>query len=394
MSELIKIILILTCLLPSLLSGQSSERVKLETERKKLTKEIAYIQKLLNENKGSKSATLGALRVIESKIYKRERLIKTIVKEIKILDSQIKQKKEIIHALELDLSQIKKEYAAMIVKAYQYQNDYNKLLFIFSSKDFNDLYTRLKYLEKYAEYRKQQALLIKDTQKDIKKRIETYNAKRKEKRSLFSNYTDQKKNLTSEVNSKNSILSNLKSKENQLKKQLKKKKERDRKLKEAIKKEIEREILAKKGIDLKLSAEFKTNKGKLPWPTKGIVIGKYGKQKHPIYDIYENNNGIDIKASKGSEVKSIFKGKVSNIIFSPAFQNAILVNHGEYFTVYSNIGEVKVKSGQLIATGESLGTVYSDVDKNKTEVHLEIWIGNDNKTATVNPEIWLRKQQF
>jgi septal ring factor EnvC (AmiA/AmiB activator) len=394
MNAYIKIIAFIICCIPLFMGAQSNERVKLEKERKKLEKEISYIQKLLNENKGNKSATIGALKTIERKIYKRERLIKTIVREIKLLDKQIKQKKEIVHALELDLTNIKKEYAAMVVKAYQYQNSYNKLLFIFNSKDFNDLYTRLKYLDKYAEYRKQQAMLVKDTQQDIEKRVNTLNEKRQEKRSLFNNYTDQKQNLKSEVNSKNNILSSLKNKESKLKKQLNNKRERDKKLKKKIKDLIEKEILAKKGIDMKLSAEFKNNKGKLPWPTKGIVISKFGKHKHPLYDIYENNNGIDIKSTKGSDVKAIFKGKVSNIIFSPAFQNAVLVNHGEYFTVYSNIEEVKVKKDQIIMTGESIGTVYTDIENSKTEVHLEIWMGTESKTSTMNPELWLKKQSF
>ena len=395
MKRLIKYILIILVFLPSILFAQSTERNKLEKERKKLEKEIKYIHGLLSENSGNKTATISELKTIEKKIYKRERLIKTIVKEIKLLDKQILQKKEIIHALQIDINSIKKEYAAMIVKAYQYQNDYNKLLFIFSAESFNDLYTRIKYMEKYTEYRKQQADLILKTQKDIKKRILALNEKRKEKRKLLEGQALNKKSLKYEVNKKNTLLTSLKKKESSLKKQLNKKKERNKKLKKAIKSIIEKELLAKRNINFKLSADFKKNKGKLPWPVeKGIIIGKYGKQQHPVYNIFTNNNGVDIKTTKGSKVRSIFNGKVSNIIFSPSFQNAVLINHGEYFTVYSNLSEVFVKKGQELKTKDFIGLVYTDDEKGKTEAHLEIWLGSNNETSTMNPEHWLFKQSF
>ncbi len=395
MKRLIKYILIILVFLPSILFAQSTERNKLEKERKKLEKEIKYIHGLLSENSGNKTATISELKTIEKKIYKRERLIKTIVKEIKLLDKQILQKKEIIHALQIDINSIKKEYAAMIVKAYQYQNDYNKLLFIFSAESFNDLYTRIKYMEKYTEYRKQQADLILKTQEDIKKRILALNEKRKEKRKLLEGQALNKKSLKYEVNKKNTLLTSLKKKESSLKKQLNKKKERNKKLKKAIKSIIEKALLAKRNINFKLSADFKKNKGKLPWPVeKGIIIGKYGRQQHPVYNIFTNNNGVDIKTTKGSKVRAIFNGKVSNIIFSPSFQNAVLINHGEYFTVYSNLSEVFVKKGQELKTKDFIGLVYTDAEKGKTEAHLEIWLGSNNETSTMNPEHWLFKQSF
>ncbi len=395
MKRLIKYTLIIFVFLPSILFAQSTERNKLEKERKKLEKKIKYIHGLLSENSGNKTATISELKTIEKKIYKRERLIKTIVKEIKLLDKQILQKKEIIHALQIDINSIKKEYAAMIVKAYQYQNDYNRLLFIFSAESFNDLYTRIKYMEKYTDYRKQQADLILKTQEDIKKRILALNEKRKEKRKLLEGQALNKKSLKYEVNKKNTLLTSLKKKESSLKKQLNKKKERNKKLKKAIKSIIEKELLAKRNINFKLSADFKKNKGKLPWPVeKGIIIGKYGKQQHPVYNIFTNNNGVDIKTTKGSKVRSIFNGKVSNIIFSPSFQNAVLINHGEYFTVYSNLSEVFVKKGQELKTKDFIGLVYTDTEKGKTEAHLEIWLGSNNETSTMNPEHWLFKQSF
>ena len=395
MKRRIKYILIILVFLPSILFAQSTERNKLEKERKKLEKEIKYIHGLLSENSGNKTATISELKTIVKKIYKRERLIKTIVKEIKLLDKQILQKKEIIHALQIDINSIKKEYAAMIVKAYQYQNDYNKLLFIFSAESFNDLYTRIKYMEKYTEYRKQQADLILKTQKDIKKRILALNEKREEKRKLLEGQALNKKTLKYEVNKKNTLLTSLKKKESSLKKQLNNKKERNKKLKKAIKSIIEKELLAKRNINFKLSADFKKNKGKLPWPVeKGIIIGKYGRQQHPVYNIFTNNNGVDIKTTKGSKVRSIFNGKVSNIIFSPSFQNAVLINHGEYFTVYSNLSEVFVQKGQELKTKDFIGLVYTDAEKGKTEAHLEIWLGSNNETSTMNPEHWLFKQSF
>jgi len=136
-----------------------------------------------------------------------------------------------------------------------------------------------------------------------------------------------------------------------------------------------------------LSDNFEANRGKLPWPVeKGFISDAYGKKAHAyLKGIQTNNNGIDISTSPNAKVKALFNGEVANVVFNPGFQAAIIVKHGKYFTVYSNIKEASVKTGDKVETGQPIGIVYTDKKENKTEVHLEIWNGN----RKMNPSSWI-----
>ncbi len=187
----------------------------------------------------------------------------------------------------------------------------------------------------------------------------------------------------------------LKEKERELVAEIEQKKETARELKKTIEDLIKKQMEAAKEegkLSLtpeasKLSANFKKNKGKLPWPVdKGVITSSFGKHPHPVLERVEvKNNGVDIKSNKGASVRAVFSGKVKNVMYNPSFHRAVMIQHGNYFTVYSNLSEVFVEAGQEVGTKQSIGKVYYNEDKGKAQIHLEVWKG----TETLNPQEWL-----
>ncbi|MCH8904503.1 MAG: peptidoglycan DD-metalloendopeptidase family protein [Bacteroidetes bacterium] len=398
MSKLKSIILLLTItLLVSGFFGSSfaQSREELQQKRKKLLGEITFTTKLINATKLSKQESLDQLITLKKQISLREELIRNVRREINLLDKQIEDQQEIIEELEADMNYLKDQYAKMMVSAYKTQTSQNKLLFLFSAQSFNDLYKRYNYLEKYRIYRITQADLIIRTQQDLEDKIKSLNAEKNNKENLLADINAQKKSIRKEVSEENSLVTSLQKKEKKLKKNLSNKRKTADQLKKAIEDLIRKELEAARRNEmgltpraLKLSKDFTNNRGKLPWPVqKGIITSKFGKQKHPIFNIETFNNGVDIKTTKNAEVRTLFGGTVVSVIYNPSFHKAVLIQHGEYFTVYSNLDKVIVKPNDEVTTGQNIGTAYTDEQKGITEVHLEIWKGE----KTMNPDKWLHK---
>jgi murein DD-endopeptidase MepM/ murein hydrolase activator NlpD len=138
----------------------------------------------------------------------------------------------------------------------------------------------------------------------------------------------------------------------------------------------------------KLSASFVSNKGRLPWPVERGVISKYfGSYRHPELDILMENNGIDIRTDSYSSVRSVFDGKVVGVVFNPIYKNAVIVSHGEYFTVYSKLETVNVKKGDEIKAKQIIGVVFTDNETRDSEVHFEVWKGS----SKLNPTDWIAR---
>lgn len=390
----------------------------LENKKKKLLEDIDLTNELLNQTKESKWVSLNDLEMLEKKITIREELIRNINAQISILNKGIDKNSRVINALQRDLNTIKKEYAKMIYYGYKNQSAYNKLLFIFSSNGFNDAYRRIKYLKRYAEFRRIQANLVIHTQEDLEEKVKELEAKKNAKQELLGNETEQKSLLSQEVQQKNKVVKDLQKKEKQLLADLKNKQKKADQLNKAIEDIIRREIEeARKKADeaerarakekggkeipksnalgltpeaAALSENFENNKGKLPWPVeRGVITETFGTHVHPVLKaVKTTNNGIDIKTNEGTKVRAVFEGKVLNIVFSPSFQKAVIIQHGEYYSVYSNLEEVTVKAGETVSTKQIIGTVHTDDSEGKTQIHLEIWKG----TNKLNPANWIFNQ--
>jgi len=380
---------------------------ELQKKKKEIEQNIEYTNILLKETNKNKEASLSQLAALKKKISFRQRLIYTINKEIKLIDKQIAQNNDIIESLENDLVEIKKEYAKMLYYGYKNRNSYDQLVFVFSSKDFNQALKRLKYIQNYSEFRKRQVALIHKTKELINEKINSLEIKRGKKRTLLLNKEEERKTLSSEKSEKNSIYNRLLQKETDLKKDLKKKQKEAKRLQKAIEDIIAEEIRRAreeanraKGFALtpeqaRLSANFKNNKGKLPWPVKrGIITGRFGEHDHPVLEgIKINNNGIDVSTNKGAMARALFEGVVTGVIILPGAKvKAVIVRHGEYFTVYGNLTQVMVKKGDNIITKQDIGVIYTEEQKFKTEAHLELWKLTDKGTVKLDPETWITKR--
>lgn len=393
-------------ILPYCLFAQSKS--ELEARKKQLQKDISITNKLLDETKKNKKISLNQLVTLNKKISIREELIHTINAQINLFNKQIRENTNTLNGMERELGKLKDEYAKMIYYANKNRGQYDRLMFIFSSKDFNQAFSRLKYFQQYSEYRKKQADLIVSTKVQINLKIKELEEKKESKKLLLTNENSEKENLSKEKSEKENLLVELQDKEKQLKSELKKKQEDASKLQKAIERIIEEEIRktresvkkpgeAPKSLAMTLtpeakalSANFVSNKGKLPWPVEnGVITETFGEHDHPVLKgIKIKNNGIDISTTPGSLVRAVFSGEVIRVITIPGAGKAIIINHGEYFSVYGNLKEVYVKPGEKITTKQNLGKVDTD-DADKTEAHLEIWKMTDNGSVMQNPSLWI-----
>jgi septal ring factor EnvC (AmiA/AmiB activator) len=398
-------------------SSDGQSKKELEKKKEQLQKDIEYTNKLLSQTRKTKSASLNELITLNKKITYRSELIGTIHSEINSVDGQIDYTNSQIDSILGRMDELKKHYADLLYFAYKNQGAFSKLSFIFSASDFNQAYQRLKYLQELSSYRIHQRNLIRQLADSLREKKGQLAGVRNEKSQLLTVRQKEKNNLDKEKKEQIVVVNSLASKEKKLKADLKDKQKLEAKLNKlienAIRKEIEAAQLAAKkkaqstvtaSVDkkktkveskpyvlsatpetIRLSNDFENNRGKLPWPVEqGFISSSYGRHSHPVWrDVVVNNSGVDINSSKGAKVRSIFEGKVTKVIVIMN-KYAVIIQHGEYFTVYSNLQDVSVKSGDMVTTKQLIGTVQTD-DEGKSEVHLEIWKGS----SKMDPEGWI-----
>lgn len=385
--------------------AQKQTKKELENKKLQIQKEIEQTNALLAETKRGKKHSLNELLMLNKKISDREELIATINGEIGVLNKQIKENNESINGLQNDLTKLKAEYAKMIYYAYKNQDSYSRLMFVFAANDFEQAYMRLKYLQQYSDYRHKQAEKIIATKKNLNEKVQDLEAKKSDQRVLLGSQETEKLSLTSEKSEKEEVFSNLQSQENKLKKDLEKKKQDAKKLEQAIQRVIEKELEKQIGEGPKgkpkpqklvltpesqeLSNSFSSNKNKLPWPVaKGVISEHYGVHPHPLMkDIDINNNGVDITTNNGSLARAVFDGEVKAVVNMPGSGQFVLLRHGEFLTIYSNLKDVYVKVGDKVKTKQNIGSIMFDEDDSKTQMHFEVWKGQ----TKMNPEDWLYK---
>jgi len=390
---------------------------KLQEDKTKLENDIAYTNKLLSETKKNKQISLNQLIILNSKINQRQDLIGNINNEIDDIDGKILNSAKETYKLAGELKTLKEEYAKMIVFAYKNRNAFTRLMFLFASSDLNQAYLRLKYLQQYTLYRRKQAGLIMQAALLLNEKIIELKDIKSGKSTLLQSEEAEKTLLAQEKDEKNSAVKKLQQKEKDLLATIKQKEKESKKLKQSIETLIANEIkkateksktstststtttststtvtstskeLGLSDADITLSNSFASNKGKLPWPTeKGVVTSTFGVHSHPVLtEIKVKNNGIDISTSQGSKARAVFDGKVTGIVSIPGANMAVIIRHGEYLTVYSNLTEVYVKSGDAIKTKQNIGLISTDTDDSKTELHFEVWYGK----ILTDPMNWL-----
>lgn len=362
----------------------------LENKINKLQKEIKTSQNLLKQTSKNKETTIREVELLQAQIKKRDDLIKTYEKQLAILNKETRGYKNDINNLQNELEKNRKEYADLLVIQYRNRNNLNNLLFIFSSEDFNQAIRRMRYIQQFNDLLKHKMAAIDETKIDIKKRIDKNEDDKKRIEALNNTQKKERNELNKDKKTLNDKLTNLKKEEKNIKKDIAKKEKETKDLQAKIKKIIEEELARRKAdatIDTKLAANFESNKGKLPWPVaSGVVTKKYGKSAHPTQSkVVVMNNGIDISTEQGSMALCVFDGQVSTV-FNTGSTNVVMVRHGTYFTLYANLDKVFVKAGDKVRIGDKLGVIHTDANDNMTTLHFEVWNDKNN----TNPEGWLK----
>jgi len=404
-----RLVLLTLCLFISAFTFLHAQtKQDLEKKKKQLLTEINEMQKELNNTSKSKKTSITQIKIIQSKINLRQKLINNYNNQIDQLDDAITKTNTTIQTLDNDLDGLKVNYAKMVVYAYKHRSAYDQLLFIFSAESFNDAFRRFLYLRRYSAYRKSQANEIQQTKTTLNEKIETLQTQKKAKAGLLTEQQQQKDNLLQEKTKKDNAVKQLTGQEKKIKGKIAAKKKEQEKLNKQIQDIIKKEIAASKVKNtvtkgsntsksnteiartpevIAMSNSFSANRGKFPWPVvNGVIIESFGTHPHPVLkNVTTKNNGVDIKTNNNAAVRSIFEGTVVNVLVNPGYHKAVLIRHGDYFTVYSNLETVTVKANDKVSVKQTIGTAFTDPDENATMVHLEIWKG----TTLLDPEDWL-----
>ena len=403
MRRIVRILLLAAVLLAPVLGSFAQTKAELEKKKKKTINEINYTNKLLEETRKNQKESENNLALLGSQITSRQELISDINMEISFVSGKIKETESIITMMTEDLETLKASYSRMLQIAWKNRNKSNEIMFLLSSKDFNQSYLRLKYMQQMADYRKRQLLAINAIKAVLEKQRAKLVLQKNEHQKLLDEEKVEAKNLENAKKEQESALAKLKGKEADLKKQLAEKNKQKQQLQAAIEKLIAEEVRkssASKGKantgkyeltpeEKIVSDNFGSNAGKLPWPVqRGVIVSRFGKQPHPVISGVEiDNKGIDISTTTGSDARAVFDGEVRKVFSIPGTQNAVIIRHGEYLSVYTHIDKLYVSTGDKVKAKQAIGKIYTDDSENKTVLHLEIWKGS----VTLNPANWLAK---
>ena len=404
------LLLIVLLLFAMLVNGQSLDALR--KKKQKTNEEIQYTTKLLEEAKKNQKKTLNKYKILNKQIELRTNLITGINSEVGVLADFIDQNAWLVSSLNSDLEQLKNEYAKMIVFAQKNQTNYSKLLFVLSSNSFNQAYKRIMYLRQYTEYRKRQADLIQWIRDLIQVKVSRLQTQRAEKETLLQSKKHEADQLNKEKKQQGQYLTTLQKKQKEFEKKLKQQQQIEAQLSNEIQKIIEEEVRKARerekekekhtGVkssgtsnyemtpEEKLaSGQFEQNKRRLPWPVeRGVITDHFGVHEHPVLkNIQVKNNGIDISTAQGAKARAVFAGEVSRVFMVTGGNMAVIIRHGKYLTVYSNLVNVQVKSGDKVSIKQTIGTIGTDSDDEKTVVKFQIWKENEK----LNPEDWISR---
>ncbi|HHB51750.1 MAG TPA: hypothetical protein ENK75_01705 [Saprospiraceae bacterium] len=375
---------------------KSNKKTKsqLQYQQRKIERKINYTKKLLNETKSRKRSSLNQLSLLNKQVKERKNLINSYNNEIKLIDNQVIFNKENINNLQKSLEELKKEYAELIYQSYKSRSHYDQWMFLFASKDFYQAMRRMRYLKEYNAYRRQKAQQIVATQQNLKLEIGSLEKQKAERLGLLINKENEAKELEKDKRQKQKTLAELQQKEKDLKKKLKKQNDEWNKLNKEIQRLIEEEInrkdknnkkLPMSPAEVQLSKDFIANVGKLPWPTqRGSITSHYGKYSHPQLHVIIDNKGVDFRCEQGAIIRSVFDGTVVKVLKLPQYK-AVLIKHGDYYTVYNKMNDVFVKAGDKVTTKQKIGAVWTDKESGESVLHFEL----RKQMYPQNPEKWL-----
>jgi len=414
-----------------LLSGSAFGQKKseqLQAEQAKLEKKLSNTKSLLDKVKKSAQTSMSELKLIDSQYKAREALVQNVDNQIRGAELTLSSKGNQVKQLQERIARLKVQYRKLLLYAYKHRNRYGKMMYIFSANNYFEAVKRNTYLKKIAEIQQKQFKLIQQNQKSIHREMGEIAKVKTNQEKLLQTKIQEKEMILRDKQLKESALSKLKKDEGKLLAELKAAEKQKSEVQRKIKKAIEQEIAAtaakekkekektskttssgsssktsektteKKEIvisetkeSLALSKNFELNRGKLPWPVlKGSVVEAYGKNPHPsLAGVYTNNNGIDIGAPKNAQVRAVFEGEVTSVINISGAGKCVIIKHGNYRTVYSNLQEAYVSVGSKVSTKQSIGSLLPESGSDLSTAHFEIHQVVDGSVVRLNPSLWL-----
>lgn len=422
---------LLLCSVP--FGGWSQKRsAQLEQEQSRLEKKLSTTKSLLEKVRTGTQASLNEMKLIDNQVKTREELVQNFDNQIKSADYSIESKSGQVKELTAKIERLKQQYRKLLIYAYKHRNRYGKMMFVFSSANYFEAVKRNAYLRHVRDIQQKQFMLIRQNQSTLSREIGSIRTERSKKAGLLQEKIGEKDAILRDKVKQQETLNKLKKDEARLMSDLKdaerKKAELKRQIRIAIEKEIAEEEakrkreLAKKNQSattkttttaaspkenkaapkkeiaftetkesLELSRNFEANRGKLPWPVlKGTITEGYGRNPHPtIPNVYTNNNGIDIGSPKNSQVRCVFEGEVTSVLNIPGAGKVVIVKHGNYRTVYSNLQEVYVGVGAKISTKQAIGALLLEPGETVSTAHFEIHQVAGTTVTKLNPTLWL-----
>ncbi len=393
-----KLLLVTGICILLIFSGFSQSIDELQRKKQEAENEIKYTTRLLNEVQKNQKLSLNRVQLLNNQIEKRNAVVSTIKSEIDIYQEFIDNNTLAIRLMNNDIKEIKKEYAELVRSAYRNRNAYDEILLLLSADNVNQAFRRHLYMKHYTAYRQNQAKVIEAIQQVLNQKAVTLEQQKLIKLQLLTDVKKETQQLAQEKTQKNNEIQKLQKEQQSLRRKLQQQREIEQRLEKEIQKIIEEEARKSKatgGTGFELTPEqklvgdsFVQNKKRLPWPVeRGVITERFGINQHPVLsNVQTRNNGISISTEAGAKVRSVFNGEVSRVFAITGGNTAVIIRHGKYLTVYSNLREVTVKKGDKVSTKQTIGTIYTDSDDdNKSILKFQIWLENQK----LNPEDWI-----
>jgi len=386
------------CLLFLPVGAQSVQQ--LENERREALQRIEATNRLLRDAQRSRQNSLNTLNLLNANIRERQTLINTINRELRQLGEEINQLNRQKQELERQLDVLRADYARLIRETHFNRGFQNRMLFIFSAEDFNQSMRRLRHLQDFANYRRDQVREIERVTAEIQEKIETVEQHRRTRTLVVQQRETEARQLTQEQTAQQRVVNNLRNQERTLQNQLQEQQRRANQLNQQIERIIAEEIRrsqqqAPPGAQLTpeqqlLAGNFEANRGRLPWPVeRGTIVGRFGRHPHPVArTVTVDNHGIFIQTMPGAEARAVFEGVVLQRFAAPGNNNAVIIQHGNFFTLYANLTEIFVRQGERVTARQRIGRIFTDTaNDNQTILEFQLHQG----TNRLNPELWIAR---
>ncbi len=384
---------------PVALYGQS--KAQLEQERARVEQEIRTLNSQLSKAKKNSRSSQQQLQLLEKKIKQRTQLINNLNGQLNLLDLQMTQTQDSITLMRSQVDSLKAEYAHVVRVLYGERGNLDKLVLLLDTRSYNYAYLRTRYFRDYSRYRRRQAAFIRQKEEELNDVSLSLQQQQREQTKLLAQQKKQRDELDREQRQRQRSLTASRQQERDLQDRIKRKEKEKRQLQQQIQRIISEEVAranktkpssggsggasAASSADVALSNDFASNKGRLPWPVYYTKVSReYGRYTHSSGG-QNMNNGIDLVCKAGTTVQAVFGGTVSRVFTCPNGTKGVIVRHGEYMSVYANMGSVSVKEGAKVTTKQNLGTVYTNED-GTAEFSFQLWKG----TNSLNPRTWLR----